>query len=82
MNQSGLKFRGNYLAAIASMLMGAVFGCASNSGSSGVQMPANAVAPSADSVRDLGDFGSVLISGGSASAIDEKTLEQGAGARI
>jgi hypothetical protein len=80
-NQSGLKFRGNYLAVIASMLIGAVFGCASNSGSSGVQMPANAVAPSADSVRDLGDFGSVLISGGGATAVDEKTLEQSAGAR-
>jgi hypothetical protein len=80
-NRSGLKFRGNYLAVITSMLMGAVFGCASHSESSGVQMPANAVAPSADSVRDLGDFGSVLISDGSGAAIDEKSLEQSAGAR-
>jgi hypothetical protein len=80
-NQFGLKFCGNYLAAIASILMAGAFGCASNSESTGTQMPANAVAPSADSVRDLGDFGSVLISNGSGAAIDEKSLEQSAGAR-
>jgi hypothetical protein len=61
--------------------MAGAFGCAGHSGSSGVQMPANAVAPSADSVRDLGDFGSVLISDGNGNAIDEKSLEQSAGAR-
>ena len=75
-----MKFRGSILGAIASMLMAGAFGCASPSGSSGIQMPPNVVAPSEGSVRDLGDFGSVLLSGGSGPAIDEKSLD-GAGAR-
>jgi hypothetical protein len=79
--QFGLNFRGNYLAVIASILMAGAVGCASHSASSATQTPANAVAPTADSVRDLGDFGSVLISDGSGTAVDEKTLEQSAGAR-
>ncbi|MGD0388697.1 MAG: hypothetical protein ABSC42_07050 [Tepidisphaeraceae bacterium] len=75
MNQSRSRICGNFLATAASMLMAGAVGCASNSGPSKAQVPANTIAPSASSVRDLGNLTSRSISaGGDASAVDEKSL--------
>jgi hypothetical protein len=76
------KLCGNFLAMAASMLMAGAVGCASSSGPSKGQVPANAIAPSASSVRDLGDLTSRSISTGSdATAVNEHALTGGAAPR-
>src|SRR5580704_11392845 len=74
--------QGNFLAAMASILMAGAFGCSSHSSPTVAAVPPNTVAPSASSVRDLGELTSRSISsGGDASAVTEKSLTGGAAAR-
>jgi hypothetical protein len=62
--------------------MAGAVGCASNSGPSTAQVPANPIAPSASSVRDLGELTSRSISArGDASAVNEGSLTGGAAPR-
>jgi hypothetical protein len=87
MGRSSLRFRGNFLATCASMLMAGALGCASHleSSSSVSSVPASPIAPSASSVRDLGDLTSRSIMPAGAVAdsasVPEKTLTGGATAR-
>ncbi|MGD0768264.1 MAG: hypothetical protein ABSB42_08725 [Tepidisphaeraceae bacterium] len=62
--------------------MAGAVGCASNSGPSTAQVPANTIPPSASSVRGLGVLTSRSISaGGDATAVNEHSLTGGAAAR-
>ncbi len=85
MDKSPSRFRGNFLALGASILMASGIGCASHSssGSGTAQVPPNTIAPSPSSVRDLGDFTARSISpgGNDANSVKEKTLTGGAAAR-